>query len=139
MKRLTADEFQERIEALSRARKIFCPLTNNNITLAFEAYQEVLADQERDLFLSTQIEGRRPRTMMDLYDRPQCPDCGSNMLFRPLPENPEGIKTQLVCESKKCKTILNSENDIRWWMTILRRKTDGPESAPGGAEKKQQG
>ena len=137
MKKLTAEEFQERIEALARARKIFGPLTENNITRAFEAYQEILAEQERDIFLSTQTEGRRPRTMMDLYERPRCPDCGSNMLFRVLPENPEGIKTQLVCESRKCKTILNSENDIRWWMTILRRKTDGSEIAPGGAEEKQ--
>ena len=138
MKEMTEEEFADRAMALQRARRIFIESgLTNNITKAFEAYQVIFAEREREIFLNSQDHGRRPKTVMDRYERPACPDCGSNMLFRVLPENPEGIKTQLVCESRKCKTILNSENDIKWWMTILRRKTDGSEIAPGGAEEKQ--
>lgn len=107
---------------MQRARRIFIEsnLTENNITLAFEAYQSILAEKERELFLISSIQGDRNRTAMDDYERPQCPDCGSPMMFRVVSENEENVKTQLVCAS--CDLALNSENDLTWWMENLRKK-----------------
>ncbi len=131
MKELTQEAFEDRIGALERARRIFPDVIN--ITERFKLYQEVFAEREREIFISTQMYGNRPRTMMDRYEREKCPDCGSDMMFRQIPENPEGVKTQLVCSNKECDTVLNSENDIQWWMQNLKVK-DGPV----GIEAKQQ-
>jgi hypothetical protein len=43
------------------------------------------------------------------------------MLYRPLAENEEGFKLQWVCSNPDCDTVLNSENDIDWWMNKLRK------------------
>lgn len=124
MKELTEEEFQDRAAALQRAECIFAHMTNGDLTHAFKAYQSIFAEREREIFLSSHVHGRRPRTLIDKYERPKCPDCGSNMLFRVVPENRGGIKTQLVCESPKCDMVLNSKNDLNWWMDNLRIKKD---------------
>ena len=123
MKKLTQEEFEDRIRAIQRARKIFIESDlTRNITTAFELYQEIFAEREREIFLSTQVYGNKPLTIMDRYERPKCPDCNSDMMFRQVPENKEGIKTQLVCSSEGCQTVLNSEEDLNWWMKNLKRK-----------------
>ena len=122
MKEMTELEFQDRAQAIQRAMHIFSHMTGGNITKAFQAYQEIFAEREREIFLDSHVHGRRPKTIMDKYERPICPDCGSSMLFRSIPENKDNIKVQLVCENAKCDTILNSENDLTWWMNALRIK-----------------
>jgi hypothetical protein len=120
MKKLTEEEFQDRMLALQRATSIFIETgLTNNITSAFQAYQVIFAERERQIFMSTAFENR-PRTAMDKYERPKCPECESDMMFRQVPENPEGIKVQLVCT--KCDTVLNDTNSLEWWMTELRIK-----------------
>lgn len=121
MKELTEEEFTDRIMAVQRAQKIFIESgLTNNITTAFQIYQTVFAEREREIFLSTQFHGNRPRSAMDKYERPKCPECGADMMFRQVPENPEGIKVQLVCT--KCDTVLSSEKSLEEWMTMLRKK-----------------
>ena len=123
MKKLIIEEFEDRVKAIQRARKIFIESDlTRNITTAFELYQEIFAEREREIFLSTQVYGNRPLTSMDKYERPKCPDCNSDMMFRQVPENKEGIKTQLVCSSEGCQTVLNSEEDLNWWVKNLKRK-----------------
>lgn len=129
MNRLTQEQFNDRVQAVSRARRIFGELTEGNITRAFEAYQLILAEQEREIFITTAMSGNRPPSPFDKYDRPKCPDCGADMLFRILKENAEGYKVLLTCENPRCSTILYSENDIEWWEKELRR---GPEQAEKG-------
>ena len=125
MKKLTQEEFEDRIRAIQRARKIFIDSDlTKNITEAFELYQEIFAEREREVFLSTQVYGNKPLTIMDRYERPKCPDCDSDMMFRQVPENKEGIKTQLVCSSEGCQTVLNSEEDLNWWVQNLRKRED---------------
>ena len=124
MNKLTEQEFQDRIQAVARARKIFINLTGGNITDAFTLYQEVLAEQERAVIINTLTAGNRPPALFDQYDRPKCPECGADMMFRPLAENLKGIKVQLVCENPECDTVLNSEMSIEEWAKELQ---SGPE------------
>jgi hypothetical protein len=126
MNKLTEEEFQDRVQAVARARKIFIKLTEGNISNAFILYQEVLAEKDRPLTINTAIAGTRPRTFMDNFQRPKCPECGSEMNFRPVKDNEEGIKTQLVCSNQSCDTVLDSDMDIGEWMKTL-EKVDGSE------------
>lgn len=112
MKELTQEEFMDRIMALERAGRIFPDIIN--ITERFKLYQEVFAEREREIFISN-----GPKTVMDRYERPKC-ECGADMKFRQVPENPEGIKTQLVCT--ECDIVLNDKNDLNWWMLNLKKK-----------------
>jgi len=69
----------EREEAINRARKIFINSgVTNNISVAFELYQELIAENERLLQLNTMEHGKGQASWLqnsDKYDRPNCPDC----------------------------------------------------------------
>lgn len=122
MQEISAEVFRDRAQAILRSRKIFIDSdVTKNISIAFELYQKVCADREREIFLSTQVYGNRPRSLMDRYERPKC-DCGADMMFRMVPPNDEGVKCQLVCQNEKCDIVLNSDNTIDWWMSNLRVK-----------------
>lgn len=124
MNKLTQQEFQDHIGAVARARKIFINLTEGNITNAFTLYQEVLAEQERELILSTLTSGNRPPALFDKFERPKCPDCRTDMRFRHVPINPEMVRVQLVCENPECDLVLNSTKSIEEWVEILRGKNE---------------
>jgi hypothetical protein len=120
MKELSEADFRDRMMALQRAKQIFIETgLTANITLAFQAYQTIFAERERQIFMSSAF-ANRPRTLMDKYERPKCPECEADMMFRQVPENPEGIKVQLVCT--KCDNVLNDTNGLDWWMTELKVK-----------------
>lgn len=68
---------------------------------------------------------------MDKYERPKCPECESDMMFRNIPENPMGVKVQLVCS--KCDLVLSDSNDLDWWMKNLKVK-DGSTSVSQGSK-----
>ncbi len=121
MKRLTFEEFSHRVNEYNKAARIFAPLTKN-IVDAFKIYQEVLAEEKMEVFLSTEILGNRPMTVMDDFERPQCPDCGTDMRFRIIPPNDDGILTQLVCGNDECDTVLDSNMSIFDWMKVLEKK-----------------
>jgi hypothetical protein len=121
MNKLSKEEFTDRMEAIQRSREIFINSgITKNISIAFELYQKIFASQERKLTLNANIDGNRSRTIMDDYNRPSCPDCKSDMMFRVIPENEEGIKTQLVCS--KCDLVLDSDKDLKEWMHLLKVK-----------------
>ena len=138
MKELTEQELIDRLLAIQRAEKIFIESgLTKNMTTAFKAYQAIFAEREREIFLTPSQS--KPRSVMDKYERPKCPDCGYEMMFRVAMENDEGIKTQLVCSKKECDTVLNSENDLQWWMDNLKKKVDnGSKELPQGAYKVKQ-
>lgn len=125
MNKLSEEEFKDRMGAIQRARRIFIePGLTNNITTAFRIYQEVFAEREREIFINTFVHGDRSRTFMDNYERLSCIDCGFDMLFRQARDNQEDIKIQLVCSNHKCDMVLNSKNDLQWWMENLRKKDE---------------
>lgn len=130
MKKINFEEFQKRVNEVNKAGKIFAPLTNN-ITDAFTLYQEILAEERMEVFVSVGVMGSRPLTPMDDFERPLCPDCNSPMRFRIIPPNDEGVNTQLVCEN--CDLVLDSEKTIQEWYQILEKKSDS--GIPENAEK----
>lgn len=124
MKRLTREEFQDRLEAVIRSQRIFIDSgLTDNVNTAFMLYQEILADREREILLSTKQVPKLPPSEIGTIARPICPDCGSEFYFRGVPPNDEGIKVQLVCSNTKCDTVLNDENDINWWREFLGRES----------------
>jgi hypothetical protein len=62
-------EYSNRVEEVNKAYRIFSPLTNN-MTEAFRLYQEVLAEEKMELFMSVEAWGNRPMTPVDDYERP---------------------------------------------------------------------
>jgi hypothetical protein len=121
MKKLTFEEFQNRVNEVNKAYRIFKPLTNN-MTDAFILYQEVLAEEKMDVMIPASSMANRPMTPFDDKERPLCPDCQSPMRFRPVPQNDEGVNTQLVCEN--CDLVLDSEKTIQEWYQMLEKKND---------------
>jgi hypothetical protein len=121
MKEITEEEFADRMAALERAGRIFPDVLN--VSERFKIYQKVFAEREREIFISTNRYGNKPRTPMDRYDRPKC-ECGSDMAFRMVPPNDEGVKVQLVCMNPECDIVLNSDNSIDWWQANLRIKDE---------------
>jgi len=121
MKTMNFSEFQHRINEVNKAYRIFKPLTNN-MTEAFRIYQEVLAEEKMEIFVSTAVFGDRPMTPMDDVELPLCPDCNSPMRFRMIPPNDENVNTQLVCEN--CDLVLDSEKTIQEWYQLLEKKSD---------------
>jgi len=122
IKNLTQQEFYERVMAVQRATRIFIETgLTKNITHAFSAYQEILAEQERDTFISSQYAKKIP-ALLDRYERPKCPDCGADMYIRMVPVNEDNIRTVLDCSSSSCDTRLLSDKDINWWIQTLEKK-----------------
>jgi len=121
MKKLTHTEFQHRVNEVNKAYRIFSPLTNN-MTDCFRIYLEVLAEEQMPLFISTEQMGNRPMTPFDDYERLKCPNCESALMFRSVPPNNEGIKTQLVCSNDDCDTVLDSELTLNEWKDKLVKK-----------------
>ena len=121
MKKLSYEEFNKRTLEVNKAFRIFSPLTNN-MTDALRLYQEVLAEEKMEIFVSAATMGNRPMTPMDDFERPLCPDCNSPMRFRIIPPNDENVNTQLVCEN--CDLVLDSEKTIQEWYQMLEKKND---------------
>jgi uncharacterized protein with PIN domain len=123
MKKLTYTEFMVRINEVNKARKIFIHSgITDNITKAFELYQEILADDElkQDVSVSTHIMGRRAQTIFDDYQRPKCPECNIDLRIRlnPTDENGKQWNTAWVCET--CYAEFYSDNTVNDWMRELK-------------------
>ena len=145
MKRLTYEEYNDRVKTIAAANKIFGELTDNNMTRSFEAYQLILADHERSIFLSTQQANRRQGLFdSELFDRPECPECGRDLLYFDQTNEdseynslwrcyelvyPTGeVEEYIVAEGKekkfrhpKCSYELFSEKTMATWMEELRK------------------
>ena len=89
MRKMNYEQFQARVHEVAKARKIFIkPGLTNNITHAFELYQEVLASERMEVIISTVIGGNRPLTPLDNFKRPKCPECGAGFRLAPVNTGP---------------------------------------------------
>ena len=127
MKKLTSAEFHDRTQAVLRAAKIFEPVTKN-ITIAFQIYQEVLAEQERKLKLV--LERERDYGILGNKVRPICPDCGEGLGLLSIKtkqgrKNVNGYKSCWVCPDDKCCYEEYSTNTLQDWLKILENKEGG--------------
>lgn len=126
MKKLTYEEFQKRINEVNKAARIFKPLTNN-LTEAFALYQQVLAEDEEQMkvMVTTREFGNRPMTPLDDYERPHCPECGTELRlkFGKIQDSDEKIwNSAWVCE--KCKAEFYSDKTLDDWMRELKRVSE---------------
>jgi hypothetical protein len=120
MVKMTREEFDDRAGAIQRAQKIFIESgLTDNYNKAFEAYQSIFAEREREILLSDKYYGNRPRTVFDDFVRPVCPECGEPMLFRQIANTP-GVLTQLICSSKFCDVVIDSEHSVEEWVEELK-------------------
>jgi uncharacterized protein with PIN domain len=123
MKKLSYDEFQKRISEVNRASLIFKPLTNN-ISEAFELYQQVLAEDEAEkmaVFVTTKEFGNRSVSPIDDLERPKCPECGTELYLRVgmvLDSNGEAWNSAWVCDN--CKAEYYSKKTLREWIEELK-------------------
>ena len=140
MKKLTEQEFQDRTQAVARANKIFIESgITTNITDAFRLYQGVLAEQEREIFITSSTGGRLPAEL-DKYTRPKCSQCASDMGLRIINEpqgyrNVNGYKTCWECFD--CAHEEYSYKTIEEWMKELNVKSQPqpqPKSSPCGGK-----
>jgi len=119
MRKLTYEEFQMRLRELDRARHIFSNLTDNNITKAFEAYQEILMEDKMPVGIPAESVRGMTGSVFDSLPRPKCPICGMSMYIRGVPPNKDHIQSQLVCVEPKCDTVLDSELSVYDWRDLL--------------------
>jgi len=130
MRKLTYEEFQDRLAAEQRARRIFIHMTDNDISKAFEAYQAILAETQRPIVVpAASMRGMTGSEFDGLKHRPKCPECGMDMNLRAVPPNIEGIKSQLVCSDPKCDVVLDSELSILEWYDLLKKMSDEESNA----------
>lgn len=126
MKKLTREEFVDRMQALADAKGIFIDSgITKNITIAFQFYQDLLAEKERPLQLDSKkdqvsdVMAETPSSItisMDVeLERPQCPDCGEFLHLRQATEDEEkeGFRSAWIC--KKCRYEgLSDKSPMRW-------------------------
>jgi len=113
VKKLTFKEFQDRTLAIAKARKIFIKSgLTTNITHAFELYQEVLADEQRDIMVSA------AKPLPFDAARHKCPICGKGMLLGTVNTSPrnqvgDDYNSQWYCPHCD-ESVFNKEtvNDI---------------------------
>jgi len=118
MKRLDQQTFTDRIEALARARRIFTPHLTLNITLAFEIYQEVLAEHQRQIQVSTLTAGHTAPSLLDQLGRLNCFKCETPMALRILSNGK--YKTQWECP--RCGNKRRSKKTLNEWLDYLTRR-----------------
>lgn len=80
MVKLSREEFEKRVTDIANARKIFTPHITNNISIAFEMYQQLLEEADRkDVHLSTGNGGRNISEQQGPLLGPKCPECNTQM------------------------------------------------------------
>ena len=121
MKKLSYEEFQKRINEVNKAAKIFAPLTNN-ISDAFKIYQEVLAEEQMEVFVSTAVMGKQAMTPMDDFERPKCPECQNELRLKLGAKDSEGKDWNSSWVCTQCLAEFYSEKTAQEWMNELKRK-----------------
>ena len=125
MKKLTYAEFEKRVSEVNKAARIFDPLTKN-ISEAFKIYQDVLAEEEMAVFVSTTEAGNRSMTPLDDFERPICPECGMSLRMRIGAIDADGKTWNTAWVCTQCQAEFYSEKTVPDWMKELKKK-DVPE------------
>ena len=121
MKKMNYEEFQKRVTEVNKAAKIFAPLTNN-ISDAFKIYQEVLAEEQMEVFVSTAVMGKQAMTPMDDFERPKCPECQNELRLKLGAKDQDGKDWNSSWVCTQCLAEFYSEKTAEEWMNELRRK-----------------
>lgn len=127
MKTLSKPEFFERVKRVQDAHKIFGHMTDNDMTRAFEAYQEILAEKPRAIYITKNDQGEIRAKFLDRFKRPRCPECGAELFIRPIfapqgPTNIKGYQSSWFCQEGDCIHERFSTKSIRWQIKQLELK-----------------
>lgn len=123
MKRLTYSEFSKRAEELAKARAIFVDSGfTNNISVAFDIYMNMLAEEEIQQFISTAMAGSRPMTPLDDYVRPKCPECGIDLRLALGVDDMDGKKWPTAWYCEQCFTYFYNDKTVIELMQELKKK-----------------
>lgn len=119
MKKMTYEEFAKRTIEIAKARRIFTPHITANITTAFEIYQEILAEEKMQAMISTLQGGQKEPSFFDMFERPKCPECGTDMRLRIDTADADGKHwpTAWVCTT--CLAEYYSEKTPQEWVEEL--------------------
>lgn len=149
MKKYSREEFIDRIAAIKEAEKIFILSgITDNISIAFELYQKVLADKVRPLQLdsSIAINGAKELKVEPIItlpidielEKPLCPDCQEpiEMNLRPTTndEKNEGYNSCWTCPM--CGFEGLSEKSVMRWIRELPEKGQEIVTVESGTDKK---
>lgn len=124
MKKLTYDEFQNRMTEISNARKIFIPHITNNISIAFSIYNELLAEEKMATFLSTRESWKLQKKPIDDYNKPRCPECYSLMNLRVNVVDKDGKTWNSSWTCSNCFIELYSDKTADDWLKEIVNEED---------------
>ncbi len=119
MERMNFEEFQKRMKEVAKARKIFIPHITKNISIAFELYQQVLAEEKMEVFISTAQGSNKPMTPIDDFIRPRCEECDSELRLKvnAIDEKGKSHSTSWICT--ECGREEYSDKSVQEWMEVL--------------------
>jgi len=118
MKDIDRDDFHKRAQELIKARNIFIPHVTKNITIAWDLYQEMLAEEKMAPRLMSDIDGRQPRTILDDLGRLSCLKCDSEMSLREIDKG----KYRSQWECLKCGAVRKSKKTVEQWIQKLMKR-----------------
>ena len=121
MKKLTFEEFNKRTQEVAKAHKIFSNLTNDNISVSFAIYQEVLGEEQMEVFISTAEGGNRTMTALDDYERPRCPECNTELRLKLNPIDSDGKPWKTAWMCTQCQAEFYSEKTVPELMAELKK------------------
>jgi RNase P subunit RPR2 len=119
MKKMNYEDFSTRIKEVAKARKIFIPHITKNISIAFELYQEIFAEEKLDVFVSTTTAGNQTISPLDEYKRPVCDECNSELWLKVAPVTRDGVTYPTTWVCKECGIEYHTEKTAQEWMEEL--------------------
>lgn len=120
MKTLDKEEFADRMQAVIRARKIFIPHITKSINIAFDIYQEILADRERKLTL--EHERKEQYNLANQVNPLICPKCETPLMLRAVAKH-ETFKSCWYC-NPDCNYEQYSPKTLADWVNELGLKDE---------------
>lgn len=119
MKKVSFEQFNHRIQEVAKARAIFIPNITKNISVAFQLYLDVLAEEQLGAFVTSAAYGSKPMSPLDDYERPKCQECGEDLLLKigSKDESDKAWETSWYCE--KCFSEYYSTKTVQEWMNEL--------------------
>ena len=122
MKKLTFEEFNNRLIQVAKARQIFIPNITDNISIAFELYQEILADEEKGermaVFIPSSAGKKEPSPFDDL-ERLKCPECGTEMMLAVGVIDTDGNRRNSSWKCRECLYEEYSDKTFDEWVEEL--------------------
>ena len=129
MKKVSFEQFNNRMQEVAKARRIFIESgLTNNISDAFALYQDIFAEEQMEVFVTTMASGNRPITPIDDYVRPRCPECDVDLRLIIGTTDPDGKEWPTAWYCEQCFTYFYQNKTVVELMQELKKKGDEVEN-----------